>query len=330
MNEAAEFLDAETKAIERPGDHKNELRLWLRLLSCTTLIENEIRRRLHDSFDITLPRFDLMAQLDKTPGGMKLGELSQRLMVSNGNITGLANIGAELEPKRLELLGELVPGLARVAVLRDRRNGGTDLESLKPAATAMGVTLDVIDIHEGAKVDLDAVLAKHPQAVLALGSLNIFGRYDRVIIVPIAMGSSTIAALNSERVELITNALAKLKAAGLTPTHILFQQGEQDATLTTSAGQYVSQLHQLVTRFRAAGFDAPFYLSRSTKCDAAGPKNTEAVRAGQLSAISDALDIRQGPDTDTIGNDGRNPYDGCHMNEIGTLANAALWAAFIK
>jgi DNA-binding MarR family transcriptional regulator len=91
MNEAAEFLDAETKAIERPGDHKNELRLWLRLLSCTTLIENEIRRRLHDSFDITLPRFDLMAQLDKTPGGMKLGELSQRLMVSNGNITGLVD-----------------------------------------------------------------------------------------------------------------------------------------------------------------------------------------------------------------------------------------------
>jgi DNA-binding MarR family transcriptional regulator len=89
---AAEFpLDAETKAIERPGDHKNELRLWLRLLSCTTLIENEIRRRLRDSFDITLPRFDLMAQLDKTPGGMKLGELSQRLMVSNGNITGLVD-----------------------------------------------------------------------------------------------------------------------------------------------------------------------------------------------------------------------------------------------
>jgi DNA-binding MarR family transcriptional regulator len=84
-------LDAETKAIERPGDHKNELRLWLRLLSCATLIENEIRRRLRDRFDITLPRFDLMAQLDKTQGGMKLGELSQRLMVSNGNITGLVD-----------------------------------------------------------------------------------------------------------------------------------------------------------------------------------------------------------------------------------------------
>ncbi len=84
-------LDAETKVAERPDDHKTELRLWLRLLTCTTLIENEVRRRLRDQFDITLPRFDLLAQLDRTPNGMTLGELSQRMMVSNGNITGLVD-----------------------------------------------------------------------------------------------------------------------------------------------------------------------------------------------------------------------------------------------
>jgi DNA-binding MarR family transcriptional regulator len=82
-------LDAETKAAERPGDHQDELRLWLRLLTCTTLIEGEIRSRLRENFDVTLPRFDLMAQLDKAPNGMTLGELSQRMMVSNGNVTGL-------------------------------------------------------------------------------------------------------------------------------------------------------------------------------------------------------------------------------------------------
>lgn len=92
MDDAVDLpLDAETKVIERPNDHKDELRLWLRLLSSKILIETEIRRRLRDNFDITLPRFDLMAQLDKAPGGMKLGELSQRLMVSNGNITGLVD-----------------------------------------------------------------------------------------------------------------------------------------------------------------------------------------------------------------------------------------------
>jgi DNA-binding MarR family transcriptional regulator len=82
-------LDAETKVSERPGDHQAELRLWLRLLTCTNLIEGEIRRRLRDAFHVTLPRFDLMAQLDKNPAGMTLGELSSRMMVSNGNVTGL-------------------------------------------------------------------------------------------------------------------------------------------------------------------------------------------------------------------------------------------------
>ncbi len=84
-------LDAETKVAERPDDHKAELRLWLRLLTCTTVIETEVRRRLRDTFDVTLPRFDLMAQLDRTPSGMTLGELSQRMMVSNGNVTGLVD-----------------------------------------------------------------------------------------------------------------------------------------------------------------------------------------------------------------------------------------------
>lgn len=81
--------DAETKAEERPRDHKDELRLWLRLLTCTTLVENEIRSRLRERFDVTLPRFDLMAQLEKVPDGLTLGEVSQRMMVSNGNVTGL-------------------------------------------------------------------------------------------------------------------------------------------------------------------------------------------------------------------------------------------------
>ena len=62
--------DAETRVAERPAEHEAELRLWLRLLTCTTLIEGEIRRRLRDAFDVTLPRFDLMAQLDKVPGGL--------------------------------------------------------------------------------------------------------------------------------------------------------------------------------------------------------------------------------------------------------------------
>ena len=91
MEERPIPLDAETKVAERPHDHKDELRLWLRLFTCKEVVEGEVRRRLRERFNLTLPRFDLMAQLDRTPKGMTLGELSQRMMVSNGNVTGLVD-----------------------------------------------------------------------------------------------------------------------------------------------------------------------------------------------------------------------------------------------
>ena len=84
-------MDAETRALERPADHESELRLWLRLLTCSSLVTNEIRSRLRERFATTLPRFDLMSQLEKTTRGLTLGELSQRMMVSNGNMTGLVD-----------------------------------------------------------------------------------------------------------------------------------------------------------------------------------------------------------------------------------------------
>lgn len=80
--------DLETRAAS--SDHA-ELRLWLRLLTCTSLIENHIRNCLRVQFDCTLPRFDLMAQLAREPQGMRMGDLSARLMVSNGNVTAIAN-----------------------------------------------------------------------------------------------------------------------------------------------------------------------------------------------------------------------------------------------
>ncbi len=91
MNEAPLHLsiDAETKVAESAADHKDELRLWLRLFTCTSLIESEVRRRLRKQFGETLPRFDLMAQLERVEDGMTLGEVSRRMMVSAGNVTSL-------------------------------------------------------------------------------------------------------------------------------------------------------------------------------------------------------------------------------------------------
>ena len=92
MEEHVIPLDAETKVAERPHDHRDELRLWLRLFTCKELIESEVRRRLRDSFKVTLPRFDLMAQLDRAAKGMTLGELSRRMMVTGGNVTGITDL----------------------------------------------------------------------------------------------------------------------------------------------------------------------------------------------------------------------------------------------
>ena len=81
-------VDLETSA----GESEHEaLRLWLRLLTCTNLIEGDIRSRLRQDFAVTLPRFDLMSQLDRHPEGLKMGELSRRMMVTGGNVTGITD-----------------------------------------------------------------------------------------------------------------------------------------------------------------------------------------------------------------------------------------------
>jgi DNA-binding MarR family transcriptional regulator len=76
-------------AADATPDHKLSLRLWLRLLGCSTLVEKTIRARLAATFDTTLPRFDVLATLERTPEGVQLGELSRTLLVSNGNVTGI-------------------------------------------------------------------------------------------------------------------------------------------------------------------------------------------------------------------------------------------------
>jgi DNA-binding MarR family transcriptional regulator len=80
--------DRET--IARSGDHR-ALRIWLRLLTCTQLVEQAVRSRLRERFGTTLPRFDLMAQLERHPEGLKMNELSRLLMVTGGNITAIVD-----------------------------------------------------------------------------------------------------------------------------------------------------------------------------------------------------------------------------------------------
>ncbi|MCH7345137.1 MarR family transcriptional regulator [Pelomonas sp. CA6] len=83
-----EVPDLESRVAEH--DHQ-ALKLWLRLLACTMRIETQIRSRLRQDFGTTLPRFDLLAQLERHPQGLSMRELSQRLMVTGGNVTGITD-----------------------------------------------------------------------------------------------------------------------------------------------------------------------------------------------------------------------------------------------
>jgi DNA-binding MarR family transcriptional regulator len=76
--------------IARRGDH-SALRIWLRLLTCTQLIERRVRSGLREEFATTLPRFDLMAQLERHPEGLRMSELSRLLMVTGGNVTAIVD-----------------------------------------------------------------------------------------------------------------------------------------------------------------------------------------------------------------------------------------------
>ncbi|MFT3954981.1 MAG: MarR family transcriptional regulator [Piscinibacter sp.] len=82
------MVDHESRVVD---DHHQAIKLWLRLLACTTRVENVIRQRLRSEFGTTLPRFDLLAQLDRESAGLSMGELSARMMVTGGNVTGIVD-----------------------------------------------------------------------------------------------------------------------------------------------------------------------------------------------------------------------------------------------
>ena len=97
-------MDMEARA---HSEHPEALRLWLRLLTCTQIVEKEVRTRLRAQFDTTLPRFDLMAQLERAPEGLKMNELSRRMMVTGGNVTGITDqLAAEGLVDRVDVEGD--------------------------------------------------------------------------------------------------------------------------------------------------------------------------------------------------------------------------------
>lgn len=147
-------LDLETRA--KKEDHQ-ALRLWLRLLSCAMRIESQIRLRLRRDFNTTLPRFDLMAQLERCAGGLRMNELSQRLMVSGGNVTGITD---QLEREGL--------------VLRSRQPGDRRAYTVKLTGTGLKRFREMAARHEQWIIDLLAGLSCEEKDIMIkdLGKLK--------------------------------------------------------------------------------------------------------------------------------------------------------------
>ena len=131
------------------AEDKLELRVWLRLLTCSNLIERHVRSGLRYNFKTTLPRFDVLAQLDRAPDGMTMGQLSSHLMVSNGNITGLID---RLVQEDL-VTRSPAPADRRTQMVRLTINGKVALD-------------DMLPVHEAWIADLMAGMGREDMADL--------------------------------------------------------------------------------------------------------------------------------------------------------------------
>lgn len=105
---------------------KQRLRLWLRLLRATRAIEAELRERMREAYDTTLPRFDVLAALYRAREGLKMSELSRVLMVSNGNVTGIVDrLVADGLIERVP-----IPGDRRATLVRLTAEGRAQFETM--------------------------------------------------------------------------------------------------------------------------------------------------------------------------------------------------------
>ena len=145
--------------IEQDTETK-KLSLWIRIASNSNIIEKEVRNLFRSEFGVTLPRFDLMSTLYRETGGLTMGELSKRMLVSNGNVTGIVErlqkeglVKRWVLPtdRRIYSVGLTPKGRTEFKIMADRHKewigdilSGVDEEDLAPAIQMMDRMRDVL------------------------------------------------------------------------------------------------------------------------------------------------------------------------------------------
>ena len=152
------------------------------------------------------------------------------------------------------------------------------------------------------------------------------GRYDTIVFAGIAVSATGMAQWRVGGLlhASLISALQEMRAQGLEPTHLLWQQGETDAKQQVPAATYRQLFLAMAQSIREAGFSAPLYIAVSTYCKG---RRSDEIRHAQIALAHDTpeLHLRPGPDTDAL----RGPrwrYDDCHFSSEGASAAAVLWA----
>jgi hypothetical protein len=155
------------------------------------------------------------------------------------------------------------------------------------------------------------------------------GLYDRVILLPAAVGGTEIADWQPEvkkHFKQVENVVRLAQSRGLVITHMLWHQGESDAYLQIHPTDYRLRFLNVLKGVRELGVGAPVFIAVATRCGPY-PENKD-IRWVQRDIVNHDAGIWQGPDTDVLGADYR--HDGCHFSTRGLDAHADLWMPYLQ
>ncbi|HQW36543.1 MAG TPA: sialate O-acetylesterase [Thermoflexales bacterium] len=153
------------------------------------------------------------------------------------------------------------------------------------------------------------------------------GLYDKVIFIPVAVGSTEIAQWTPEMPIFQKQVIPALEAArksNLAITHVLWHQGESDAYLQTSWADYQLRFRNLARGLREQGVSAPIFISTASACGQY--PSSDVIRGAQQNLVNHDAGIWAGPDTDVLSGAFRA---GCHFSASGLDAAANLWLGSI-
>ena len=152
------------------------------------------------------------------------------------------------------------------------------------------------------------------------------GRFDRVVLAPVAVGGTEIARwVDGDLAPVLRLALEAVQAR-YRVTHAIWHQGENDALIGTSAADYKRSFDVLLGRLRAQGMAAPVFISVTTRCYPNWMADNPVALA-QRSLPDPARGLHPGPDSDALLPSAELRDGACHHNAQGQAHLAKLWAA---